>query len=322
VQVLIAPDKLRGTYTASEAAAALARGWHTLREDDDVEMLGLADGGEGTAEALLNARGGTWRDAMVSDARGRPCVARWAELPGGEAAVDVAEACGMWRVTDLEEDAIAASSFGAGMLVRQAIESGARRVIVGVGGTATTDGGAGLRDALGGVHAGVELVAALDVDNPLLGANGAAAVYGPQKGATPQDIELLERRLEALDLPTADLPGAGAGGGIGAMLMALGATARPGAQLVLDEVGFNERLDGSALCITAEGCIDRQTLHGKIVAAVVARCAEAAVPVAAVGGRVDIAAHELAATLLEQGDLELAGAELARRVTAGSLDGG
>jgi glycerate 2-kinase len=322
VRILIAPDKLRGTYTASEAAAALARGWMSVREADELVTVGLADGGEGTAEALLNARGGAWREAMVPDARGRPCAARWAELPDGDAAVDVSEAVGLWRIADLEADAIGASSYGAGMLLRQAIESGARRVIVGVGGTATTDGGAGLREALGAIPATVEVIAALDVDNPLLGPNGAALVYGPQKGATPQDIEVLEHRLEALALPTAALPGAGAGGGIGAMLMALGAVARPGAQLVLDEVGFDRCLHGSGLCITAEGRIDRQTLHGKAVAAVVERCAATGVPVAAVGGRIEIADGDLRATLLEEGDLDRAGAELARRFTDGRLNGG
>jgi len=139
---------------------------------------------------------------------------------------------------------------------------------------------------------------------------------------TPQEIELLEERLAALDLPTADQPGAGAGGGIGAMLMALGAAARPGAQLVLDEVGFDAELGGSDFCITAEGRIDRQTLRGKTVAAVVSRCAADGVPVAAVGGQIDIDPGELDAVLLQQGDLERAGAELARRFTSASPNGG
>jgi len=314
VRIVIAPDKLRGTYTAEQAAAALARGWRSRRPGDEIDEVPLADGGEGTAAALIAARGGTWVPVPAHDAAGRPIEARYARLPGGEAALDAAEACGLWRVADLPPDPVGASSFGAGELLAAAV-SAASRVVVGVGGTATTDGGEGLRRGLGAVPAGVELVAALDVDNPLLGPSGAAAVYGPQKGATPAQVEELDRRLATLDLPTAGLPGAGAGGGIGGMLMALGAEARPGADLVLDEVGFERVLEGASACITAEGRIDSQTLRGKVVSAVAARCRAAGVPCIAVGGIVDADAAEALAALgvrcNEQGDLELAGAELA-----------
>jgi glycerate 2-kinase len=316
MRILIAPDKLKGTYSAGEAAEALARGWRSRRGGDELELVPLADGGEGTAAALLAARGGAWRRVPAHDAYGRPIEAAYAKLPGGEAALDVAEACGMWRVADLEPDVLAASSFGAGELIRHAIGGGARRIIVGVGGTASSDGGEGLRLALGSVPDGIELVAALDVDNPLLGPAGAAAVYGPQKGATtPQLVEQLERRLAALDLATAELPGAGAGGGIGGMLMALGATAIPGARLVLDEVGFDRRLAGADLCITAEGRIDAQTLRGKVVAAVAGACRAAGVECIAVGGAVEPDGARgldgLGATTLACGDLELAGDRLA-----------
>jgi glycerate kinase len=315
VRVVIAPDKLRGTYTAEEAAAALARGWRSRRPGDDLVEVPLADGGEGTAAALLAARGGSWSRASVHDAAGRPIEARYAALAGGEAAADVAEACGAWRVSDLPPDPLGASSHGAGELIRAAIESGASRVIIGVGGTATTDGGEALRSALGPVPPAVELVAALDVDNPLLGPSGAAAVYGPQKGATPEQVVELDRRLAALDLPTAERPGAGAGGGIGAMLMALGATARPGADLVLEEAALASLLVGASLCITAEGRIDMQTLRGKVVSAVAARCRAAGVRCVAVGGAVEPGAaqalEQLGVRCHEQGDLERAGAELA-----------
>ena len=316
MRLVIAPDKLKGTYSAAEAAEALARGWRSRRPRDELELVPLADGGEGTAAALLAARGGAWRRVPAHDAYGRPIEAAYAKLPGGEAALDVAEACGMWRVADLEPDILAASSFGAGELIRQVIGGGARRIIVGVGGTASSDGGEGLRLALGSVPDGVELVAALDVDNPLLGPSGAAAVYGPQKGATtPQLVEQLERRLAALDLATAELPGSGAGGGIGGMLMALGATAVPGAGLVLDEVGLAGRLGGAHLCITGEGRIDAQTLRGKVVAAVADACRTAGVECVAVGGEVEPdaarALGELGATTLACGDLEQAGARLA-----------
>ena len=320
MRVVIAPDKLRGTYTADEAARALARGWSTHRQDD-LHMVPLADGGEGTAAALLAARGGTWRAAPAHDARGRPVEARYADLGTGQAAIDVAEACGMWRVADLAPDPLAATSLGAGELIGRAIADGGTRIVVGVGGTATTDGGAGLRRALGSVPEGVSLVAALDVDNPLLGAAGAAAVYGPQKGASPQQVVELERRLAALQLASAGRPGAGAGGGIGAMLMELGAEAVPGARLVLDEVGFDPALAGADLCITGEGRIDGQTLRGKVVSAVAQRCRSAGVRCVAVGGIVEpdaaAALAELGADTLEQGDLEAAGAELAARLLRG-----
>ena len=315
MQVVIAPDKLKGTYSALEAAHALARGWLAVRPDDDLDLVPLADGGEGTASALLSAHDGAWRRVPAHDAAGRPITAAYAKLPGGEAALDVAEACGMWRVVDLEPDPVSASSFGAGELIRHALGGGARRVIVGVGGTATTDGGEGLRLALGAVPDGIELVAALDVDNPLLGPEGAAAVYGPQKGASPEQVAELERRLAALDLPDAARPGAGAGGGIGGMLMALGAVAVPGAGLVLAEVGLGRRLAGAELCVTAEGRIDSQTLRGKVVSAVAELCGTAGVPCAAVGGQVVPEARaELqrrGLQLLEQGDLEAAGRALA-----------
>jgi glycerate kinase len=315
MRLMIAPDKLKGTYSAGEAAEALARGWRSRRPDDELELVPLADGGEGTAAALLAARGGTWRTVPAHDAHGRPIEAVYAELPDGAAALDVAEACGMWRVADLAPDAVAASSFGAGELIRHVIDGGAQRIVIGVGGTASSDGGEGLRRALGTVPEGVQLMAALDVDNPLLGRTGAVAVYGPQKGATPQQMERLERRLVALALPTADLPGAGAGGGIGGMLMALGAEAVPGARLVMGEVGFERRLAAADLCVTAEGRIDMQTLHGKVVAAVARACDAAGVECVAVGGAVDpeaaAALADVGATTLACGDLERAGAELA-----------
>src|SRR6478672_10651504 len=228
MRVVIAPDKLKGTYSAPEAADALAAGWRSVRPGDELVLVPMADGGEGTAAALLAARGGDWHSAAAHDALGRPCDARFAMLADGSAALDVAEACGLWRLKGARLDPLGARSDGAGELIRAAIEGGARRIVVGVGGTATTDGGAGLRDALGDVPADVELVAALDVDNPLLGPQGAAATYAPQKGANREQVAELERRLAALGLASADRPGAGAGGGIGGMLMELGARAVPG----------------------------------------------------------------------------------------------
>jgi glycerate 2-kinase len=322
VKVVLAPDKLRGTYTADEAAAALARGWQEVRLGDDVAKVPLADGGEGTAAAILRARGGEWREADVHDALGRPCTARFARLTDGSAALDVAEACGAARVADLPRDPIGASSRGAGELIRAAIEDGASRVVIGVGGTASTDAGVGLRDALGAVPEDVELVAALDVENPLLGPAGAAKVFGPQKGATAEQVAALEEHLLSVHMPTADRPGAGAGGGIGGMLMLLGARAVSGASLVGSEVGLLDAIRHAELCITAEGRIDRQTLHGKVVGYVADLCRGIDVQCIAVGGIVEpVAAEELrrrGCETHEQGDLERAGRELASRFSSPS----
>ena len=195
MRVVIAPDKLRGTYTADEAAAALARGWQEVRPGDDIVEVPLADGGEGTAAAILRTRGGEWREAEVHDALGRPCTARFARLIDGSAVLDVAEACGAARVADLPRDPIGASSRGAGELIRAAIDDGALRVVIGVGGTASSDAGIGLRDGLGRVPDDVELVAALDVENPLVGPAGAAKAFGPQKGATAEQVAELEELM-------------------------------------------------------------------------------------------------------------------------------
>ena len=316
MRIVIAPDKLRGTYTAAEAVEAIGLGWLDRRPGDELAGVPLADGGEGTAEALLAAAGGQWRQANVHDAAGRPRTARFALLHTGDAALDVAEACGLMTVADLAPDPLGASSAGAGELLAAALETGASSVVVGVGGTASTDGGAGMRDAVGAIPAGVELVAALDVRNPLLGPNGAAASYGPQKGATPAQVRELERRLAGLGLRAAGRPGAGAGGGVGAMLMELGARTVSGAELVIERARLRDRLSGADLCVTAEGRIDATTLQGKVVARVAELCQEAGVPCVAVGGRVAGGAdaeleRRYGCTVLEQGDLRAAGRELA-----------
>jgi glycerate 2-kinase len=317
VRIVIAPDKLRGTYTADEAAAAIAAGWSAVRPSDELVQIPLADGGEGTAAAILQARGGEWREMGMHDALGRPCMARFAYLADGSAALDVAEACGAARVADVRRDPLGASSRGAGELIRAAIEAGAARVVIGVGGTASTDAGVGLRDGLGPVPEGVELVAALDVENPLTGPAGAARVFGPQKGATAEQVAQLEEHLRGLHLPTAALPGAGAGGGIGGMLMLLGARAVSGSSLVASEVGLLDAVRAADLCITAEGRIDPQTLAGKIVGHVADLCRGIDVRCIAVGGIVEpVAAEELrrrGCETHEQGDLKRAGRELASR---------
>jgi glycerate kinase len=302
--------------------------------DVEVVMVPVADGGDGTlaaAEAAgfervtVPAHGPTGEDRKASyGAR------------GSEAVVELAEVCGVDLLADRGLAPLTATSRGTGDLISAALDDGARRVVVGVGGSASTDGGLGLLQALGarvtgadgrevgpgglgledavaldlsGLHpglAGAEVVVACDVDNPLTGARGAAAVYGPQKGASPDDVERLDAALTRwADLVAAttgtdhrDDPGAGAAGGVGFGLVAVaGATTRPGADLVFELAGFHDALVAAKLVITGEGAMDRQTLHGKAPAAVAAAAREAGVPVVAVAGKV----------LLTEGDLRAAG---------------
>jgi glycerate kinase len=294
--VLCCPDSLKGVLSAQQAASSLAVG---VRAAGAVPVeLPLADGGEGTAEALAGALGGTWRTARVRDPLGRPVDARWLELPGGRAVVESAEAIGLWRLEPSEHDPLCASSFGLGELLLSALASGVREVIVTLGGSATVDGGSGLRTALAGADlGGVRLRAACDVRNPLLGERGAARVFGPQKGATPAQVIELERRLAAMTelAPFADTPGAGAAGGLGAALAALGASLEPGADLVLDAVRFRERLASANLAITGEGTVDRTSAEGKVPGAVAAACHAAGVLCVVFGGRVTDGSAQLRA---------------------------
>ena len=253
----------------------------------EAEAAAIADGGEGTAEVLYRAVGGEWREAVVSDPLGRPVTACWLLLPDGTAFVESAEAVGLGLVRDDERDVLRASSRGLGELVLAALEAAPHSLLVGLGGSATVDGGAGLREVLRALP--VPTRVACDVRNPLLGERGAARVFGPQKGATPDQVEELELRLAgAKELQgVADLPGAGAAGGLGAALAALGAELVPGAELVLDAIGFRARLPGAALVVTGEGTIDRTTLEGKAPGAVLAACREAGVRCALFGGIVE-----------------------------------
>lgn len=285
--VLCCPDSLKGALTAPEAARALATGFG--RAGLDAEELPLADGGEGTADVLHAALGGEWRVAEVQDPLGRLVDARYLLLPGGRAVVESAEAIGLARVAPAERDPLVATSAGLGQLLLAAAAAGATEILVTLGGSATVDGGAGLRAVLGarGLH-GVRLRAACDVRNPLLGERGAARVFGPQKGATPAQVGELERRLAAMDelRDVRDLPGAGAAGGLGAALAALGAELVPGCELVLDTLGFRERLAGKRLAITGEGSVDESSAEGKVPGGVTVACAAAGVPCVVFGGQV------------------------------------
>jgi len=277
VRVLACPASLKGVLTAGGAAAALAAGLRRV-PGIDVQELPVADGGEGTLEALAQAGGGVWRDADVHDAFGRPRRARWLQLEDGTAVVEAAEAIPL----DPERlDPLLASSRGLGELLVAVERSRPRELVVGLGGTANVDGGAGLREVLDALPAPTR--AACDVRSPLV---DAARLFAAQKGASPADVTELEARLLALPELVAyrSLPGAGAAGGLGAAFAALGAELVPGAALVLDEIGFEPA--GFDLVVTGEGAVDRTTGEGKAVGEVARRCRALGVRCAVFGGRV------------------------------------
>ena len=281
MRALLCPASLKGVLSARDAAAALADGVRTAGAEA-VEVP-VADGGEGTADALHAALGGEWREAVVSDPLGRPVSARWLLLPGGCAVVEAASAIGLPLLAAGERDPLVASSRGLGELVLAVLRGGAGSLLLGLGGSATVDGGAGLREVLR------ELVAPTTVlcdVRTILG--DAARLFGPQKGASPDDVVVLERRIAKIVelVPYAELPGSGAAGGLGAALAALGAELVPGASAVLDLVGFDEQLRDADLVVTGEGQVDETTAEGKAPGVVAARCAAAGVRCVVFGGRV------------------------------------
>jgi glycerate 2-kinase len=281
VRVLLCPASLKGVLSARDAASALARGARAA--DAQAIELPVADGGEGTADALHVALGGEWRQALVSDPLRRPVSARWLLLPDGRAAVEAASAIGLPLLAESERDPLVASSRGLGELVLAVLREGASGLVVGLGGSATVDGGAGMREVVRDLRAPTTVLC--DVRTELA---DAARLFGPQKGASAQDVAVLERRLAAMTelVPYATLPGSGAAGGLGAAFAALGAELVPGAPAVLELVGFDERLAGCDLAITGEGQVDRTTMEGKAPGAVAARCAAAGVRCVVFGGRV------------------------------------
>ncbi|HKA82416.1 MAG TPA: glycerate kinase [Acidimicrobiales bacterium] len=287
MRVVAAPDKLRGTATARDVAAAVGRaaavvGW-------ECDQLPLADGGEGTLEVL----GGPNRATTVTGPLGDPVRAEW-RLDGRTAVIEMAGASGLGLVGGPDgNDPVAASTVGTGELIGTAVDSGARRVLVGLGGSATTDGGLGALRALYPLHrlGGVELVALCDVRTRFV---DAAGVFAPQKGASPAQVELLRRRLDRLaDVYRADygvdvrgLDGSGAAGGLGGGLAVAGASLVPGFDAVADELDLHDLLDGADLVITAEGFLDRQSFEGKVIGGVVGLAAPLGVPCVAIVGEV------------------------------------
>jgi glycerate kinase len=281
VKALLCPASLKGVLSAGDAAAALAAG---VRGAGAAALeLPIADGGEGTADALHAALGGEWREAVVADPLGRPVPARWLLLPDARGVVDAAAAVGLPLLTPAERDPLLASSRGLGELVLAAAREGAESLVVGLGGSATVDGGAGVREVLRELP--VPTTVLYDVRTTLA---DAARLFGPQKGASASDVAILERRLSQMSElgPYADLPGAGAAGGLGAAFAALGADLAPGADTVLDLIGFDEHIGGCDLVVTGEGQVDLTTAEGKAPAVVAARAATAGVRCVVFGGRV------------------------------------
>jgi glycerate kinase len=279
VRALACPSSLKGVLSAAAAAAALAEGF--ARADVAADQVPIADGGEGTLEVLHAALDGEWREAEVSDAFGRPRQARWLLLPEGTAALESAEAI---PLDPARLDPFAASSRGLGELILAALAERPRALLVGLGGTANVDGGAGLLEVVDALP--VPTRVACDVRSPLV---DAARVFSRQKGATDEQIVELEQRLLGMKAlaPFRDLRGAGAAGGLGAALAALGAELVSGAELILETIGFRERLRGVALAVTGEGALDRTTLEGKAPLAVLAACRDAGVQCGVFAGRLD-----------------------------------
>ena len=281
MRALLCPSSLKGVLSARAAAAALGRGFSEVGAD--VTELPIADGGEGTCEALALALGGEWREAVVSDPLGRPIPARWLLLPDGRAVVEAAAAIGLPLLQTKERDPLQASSRGLGELLLAALAASPTSVVVALGGSSTVDGGEGLRECVRELS--VPTVVLCDVRTRLA---DAARLFGPQKGASPDGVRRLERRLAGMQelRPFADLPGSGAAGGLGAALAALGGELVPGAPAVLDLVGFDERLASHDLVVTGEGQIDATTREGKAPGEIARRCAAANVRCVVFGGRV------------------------------------
>jgi glycerate kinase len=256
LKVVCAPASLKSVISAIEAAEILAEATGGL-------ALPIADGGEGTTEVMHATLGGEWHVADCEDPLGRAIRARWLLLPDGEAVVESAAAAGLPLLDPEELEPLRASSRGLGLLLLAVLRERPRALLVGLGGVATVDGGTGMRRVVGELPLPVRV--ACDVRNPLLGGEGAARAFGPQKGASPDAVEELERRLAEDETlrPYADLAGAGAAGGLGAAFAALGATLLPGASLVLDTVRFREHVRGADLVVTGEGRVDATTAYGK-----------------------------------------------------------
>jgi glycerate kinase len=319
MRILIAPDKFKGSLTAAEVAENLAIGLRDVLPDAIIKALPVADGGEGTVAAIHDGAGGDWIQGAAHDALGRPVEVSYLWLPERATAVmEMSEASGFWRIPPAERDLLRANTCGVGEMIEHAIGRGAKAIVLGLGGSATNDGGIGMARALGfrfeqeqeqEVKTPAELArlrrivrpdrefpaitAAVDVRNPLLGERGATRTFGPQKGGTPEQLALLEEALRRLaDVVTADfgcdfrdVPGAGAAGGLGFGLMSFcGATIRPGFDLVSEFIGLRSAIEQADVVVTGEGRLDEQTLEGKAPAGVARLARESGKRVFAIAG--------------------------------------
>src|SRR3989440_5819137 len=365
MRIVVAPNAFKGSLSALEAATAIGEGIRNAVPDADLVLVPIADGGDGTVDALVAATQGDRRTLRVRGPLGDPVDAEYGLLDGGSTAViEMARAAGLALVPKDKRDPRITTTYGVGELLQHAYDAGARHFVVGIGGSATNDGGAGMAQALGyhllderglelppgglalkrlarihlgGVHANwkqAEVEVACDVTNPLTGPRGASAVYGPQKGATPEMVAELDAALHHfaeiirrdLGVDVEPLPGAGAAGGLGAGLVAfLGARLGPGAEVVMEALRLDERLAGAQLVITGEGRLDSQTARfGKGPAAVARHARQVGIPVVAIGGSIANEAElrllfdGLEATVLEHCSLDEAIAQARPLLVAAS----
>ncbi len=323
MRIVIAPQEFKGSLAASQVAAAMADGARRTLPEAKLETVPMADGGPDTVAAVVEASGGQTVTATVQDSLRRLVEAQWGIVETQTAVIEMAAAAGLWRLVEEERDPRVTSTYGVGQLVLAALDAGCRRLIIGLGGSATNDGGAGMAAALGarfldaddnelalggaalarleridasGLDARLrecEVIAATDVTNPLCGPEGASLVYGPQKGAGPEAARELDAALRRyaeiverdVGVQVLDTAGAGAAGGLGAGLIAfLGARIEPGVEVVAGTVRLRERLRGASLVLTGEGRLDGQTSYGKTVAGVARIAAAEGVPVIVVVG--------------------------------------
>ena len=330
-KVVVASDSFKGCLTSMQVAEGVEAGIRKCCPDCQVVKLAVADGGEGTVDALLETMGGRRVSAEVSDPLGRPCMAEYAILSDSYTAVmEMSSASGLTLLKHEERNPLLASTYGTGQMIADALDRGCRRFLIGIGGSATNDAGMGMMEALGcrfldedgnalrgcgealsrvvtldmsdlRPEAGEsEFIVACDVDSPLHGPQGAAYVYGPQKGATSEMLIRLDDGLRNMSdlivremgIQVADMPGAGAAGGLGGAFKAfLNAELRKGAEMVLDAIGFDEIIKDADLVITGEGRIDAQTMTGKLPYAVARRAGAQGIPVLAICGRAEIQSH-------------------------------
>lgn len=330
-KVVVASDSFKGCLTSMQVAEGVEAGIRKCCPDCQVVKLAVADGGEGTVDALLETMGGRRVSAEVSDPLGRPCMAEYAILNDEVTAVmEMSSASGLTLLKHEERNPLLTSTYGTGQMIADALDRGCRRFLIGIGGSATNDAGMGMLEALGcrfldedgnalqGCGESMsriatidlsnlrleigesEFIVACDVDSPFHGPEGAAYVYGPQKGATPEMVIRLDAGLRnmadliarEMGIQVADMPGAGAAGGLGGAFKAfLNAELRKGAEMVLDAIGFDEIIKDADLVITGEGRIDAQTMTGKLPYAVARRAGAQGIPVLAICGRAEIQSH-------------------------------